>query len=77
MWPIEVTTTGNGKLDLQMISDNGQYIYWNLYDGDGTTLLKSSYTSGTKSSSSDGLAANLPIMFMFIHIIRADSYPTP
>lgn len=53
----KVTTTGNGKLDLQMISDNGQYIYWKLYDGDGTTLLNSNYTSGTKTYSTDGLGA--------------------
>ncbi|MBX7109856.1 MAG: T9SS type A sorting domain-containing protein [Chitinophagales bacterium] len=60
-----VTTTGNGKLDLQMISDNGQYLYWKLYDGDGTTLLKSDYTSGTKTYFVDGLAAGTYYVYVY------------
>ncbi|MEO6166348.1 MAG: hypothetical protein ABIO46_13730, partial [Chitinophagales bacterium] len=53
----KVTTTGNGLLNLEMVSYNGQYIYWVLYDGDGLTVLHSQYTNGSASYNVDGLAA--------------------
>lgn len=52
-----IVTTGNGELELTMASANGNYVYWVLYDGNGTTVLKSSYTSGTATHVTDGLAA--------------------
>ncbi len=54
-----ITTTGNGELELTMASANGQYVYWVLYDGNGTTVLKSSYTAGTATHVTDGLAAGI------------------
>jgi hypothetical protein len=52
-----IVTTGNGELELTMASGNGQYLYWVLYDGNGSTVLKSNYTSGTSTHVTDGLAA--------------------
>ncbi len=53
----EINTTEDGQIGLTMTSENGQYIYWQLYDDDGITLLKSDYTNGTSTHNTDGLAA--------------------
>lgn len=53
----KVVTTGNGQLTLDFNVNNVQYVYWQLYDGNGTTNLKSVYTNGSSSYSVDGLAA--------------------
>ena len=53
----KITITSNGKLDWTLSSQNGSYIWANLYDNDGTTLLLvSTNTNGTTSWSVDGLA---------------------
>ncbi|MGB3074503.1 MAG: T9SS type A sorting domain-containing protein [Chitinophagales bacterium] len=52
-----VTTTGNGSLTLQFASNNGQYVYWTLYDNNGTLVLNTNHTNGTASYVEDGLAA--------------------
>ena len=51
-----VTTDADGKLEVTFTSLNGQYVYYSIYDGDGTTQLASSYTSSTGTISKDGLA---------------------
>lgn len=51
-----ITTTGDGKLDITVTSNNGQYIWGYLYDNDGTTQLNAQATNGTIVLSTDGLA---------------------
>jgi len=51
------TTTGDGLVNLQLAVSNGQYVYWYLYDGNGTTYLNGTYTAGTFNYNTDGLAA--------------------
>ena len=54
----KVTTTADGRLRLTMASANGQNIYIDLYDNNGTTLLGSAYTTGTAVLvNKDGFAA--------------------
>ncbi len=53
----KVTTNGDGKLNVTIVISNALYMYWQVYDNNGTTLLASDYTSGTKTLSPDGLAA--------------------
>ena len=54
----KVTTIADGRLRLTMSSANNQNVYAVLYDGNGTTPLDSSYTSGTSVVvNKDGLAA--------------------
>ena len=54
----KVTTTADGRLRLTMASANGQNVYIDLYDNNGTTLLGSAYTAGTAVLvDKDGLAA--------------------
>ncbi len=52
----KITTTGDGKLDVTL-TPSGKYTWIYLYDNDGTTLLNSSYSTGTFTVSEDGLAA--------------------
>ncbi len=44
-------------IGLTLTSNNGQNVYYQLYDNDGTTILHNSYTPGTESYNTDGLAA--------------------
>ena len=53
----KVTTTGDGALNLALSVANNQYIYFALYDNDGTTQLKQDYTSTNSNYTVDGLAA--------------------
>ena len=53
----KVTTTGDGQLSLTLTSQAGKYLWVYLYDNDGTTLINSTYTAGTTTLNSDGLAA--------------------
>ncbi|HRH49494.1 MAG TPA: pre-peptidase C-terminal domain-containing protein, partial [Panacibacter sp.] len=53
----KITTTGDGKLDITVTSNNGQYMYCYLYDNDGITQLNTVAPSGTSVMSTDGLAA--------------------
>lgn len=53
----KVTTTGDGKLNVIITISNGKYMYWQVYDNNGTTLLASENTNTTKTLSPDGLAA--------------------
>ncbi len=54
----KVTTTADGRLRLTMASANGQNVYIDLYDNNGTILLGSAYTAGTAVLvDKDGLAA--------------------
>lgn len=51
------TTNGDGRVRLTMTSYNGQFVYWQMYDKDGTTSLHNGYTNGTDYYDVDGLAA--------------------
>ncbi len=51
-----VTTNAEGELSIDITSVNGQNVYAQLFDGNGTTLLVSDYTTSTKTISKDGLA---------------------
>lgn len=53
----QVTTAFDGKLKLTLNVANGQYVYWQLFDGNGTTYLNGIYTSTTNTFYTDGLAA--------------------
>ncbi len=61
----KVTTDLDGALKLTMTSHNGQYIYFKLMDKNGTTLLKSDYTSSSKSYTVDGLAAGTYYVWIY------------
>jgi chitinase len=53
----QVTTTGDGALNLALSVANNNYVYFALYDNDATTLLHSDYTSTNFNYTVDGLAA--------------------
>ena len=53
----KVTTNSDGKLDVTITVSNGLYIWCQIYDNDGSTLLSQQYTSGNITVSKDGLAA--------------------
>ncbi|MBA3647156.1 MAG: T9SS type A sorting domain-containing protein [Chitinophagales bacterium] len=53
----KITTTGDGLVRLSLTSQNGQYVYYQLFDADGITNLHSSYTNGSQSYDVVGLAA--------------------
>ena len=53
----KIVLTGDGKIDFGLTSHNGQNVYAQLYDGDGTTLMAGNYTTTTANYSKDGLAA--------------------
>ncbi|MBK8847377.1 MAG: T9SS type A sorting domain-containing protein [Bacteroidetes bacterium] len=53
----KVTTTLDGRINWTITSHNGQNVYAELYDNNGTTFLGGSYTSSTATYSKDGLAA--------------------
>ncbi|MEO8770888.1 MAG: GEVED domain-containing protein [Ferruginibacter sp.] len=65
----KVTVNADGRLDYTITSDNGQNVYAQLYDGDGTTYLVGNYTSNTVTYSKDGLAPG-------IYYIRIATYYT-
>ncbi|MGB3074502.1 MAG: T9SS type A sorting domain-containing protein, partial [Chitinophagales bacterium] len=69
----KVSTTSDGKLDITLIVSNGLYCYYQLYDFDGTTLLKSSYTNGTATFSQDGLAPGT--YYIYIYAFTAGQLP--
>ncbi len=52
----KVTTNADGRLDVTLTVSNSLYLWCYIYDNDGTTLLKSDNTNGTKLISVDGLA---------------------
>lgn len=53
----KVTTTGDGKLDVTVTVGNSLYMWCQIYDNDGTTLLAQANTSGTTTVTKDGLKA--------------------
>lgn len=53
----KVTTNADGQLNLSLTPANGQYVYVNLYDNNGTTLLYSTYSNNSFNFNVDGLAA--------------------
>ncbi len=53
----KIVVTGDGKIDFTITSENGQNVYAQLFDGDGTTYFVGNYTTGTANYSKDGLAA--------------------
>ncbi len=63
----KLVTTQDGMIGLSFTSNDGQYAYWQLYDNDGVTLLNSSYTSGTASYNTDGLAAGTYYVKVFAY----------
>ena len=61
----KITITSNGKLDWTLSSQNGSFIFANLYDNNGTTLLlTNTFTNATASWSVDGLAPGTYYMVM-------------
>ena len=50
------TTNADGAINLQLDISNNNYLRFDLYDGDGKTLLRSDYTSTTYNYTVDGLA---------------------
>ncbi len=55
----QIQVVENGKLTFTISSDNGQYIYAVLCDGNAITYLAGNYTSGSTSYSKDGLAPGI------------------
>lgn len=53
----KVTTNGDGKLDISLTPLSGRYTWIYLYDNDGTTQLNATYSTGTFTLATDGLAA--------------------
>ncbi len=53
----KLTTNKDGLIRLTLTPANGQYTFVTLYDHDGTTVLKSDYSNGVFSISTDGLTA--------------------
>lgn len=53
----KVTTTQDGMLKWTITSHNGQNVYAQLYDNNGTTLFGGNYTTGTATFTQDGLSA--------------------
>ena len=53
----KITTNADGKLNITITISNGVYMYCQIYDNNGTSLLEQGYTSGTSTVSKDGLAA--------------------
>lgn len=53
----KITATGDGLLSLTLTPGTANYIRIYLYDGDGTTLLNSSYSNTSLTMNTDGLAA--------------------
>jgi hypothetical protein len=53
----KITTTGDGMLKLNVTPVNGSYLWVYLYDNDGTTILKSAYSTAAFTMNTDGLAA--------------------
>ncbi len=52
----KITTTKDGRLDVKLTSVDGQYIWVNIYDNDGTTKLAGQNTNSNTTVSADGLA---------------------
>lgn len=50
-----VSTTLDGRIDFNITSLNGQYVYAELFDGDGITELAGNYTNSSATYSRDGL----------------------
>ncbi|MEP6468022.1 MAG: T9SS type A sorting domain-containing protein, partial [Parafilimonas sp.] len=66
----KVTTNADGRLRLTMTSANGQNVYADLYDNNGTTFITGTYTSGSAVVvNQDGLAAGT-------YYIRVHTYYT-
>ena len=66
----KVITNADGRLRLTMTSANGQNVFADLYDNNGTTLIAGSYTSGSAVVVNlDGLAAGT-------YYIRVHTYYT-
>ncbi len=65
------TTTGDGLVKLTMASANGQNVYWQLYDNNGTTYINGTYTAGTASYYTDGLAAGTYYVKVFTYYVMA------
>jgi len=61
------TTNGDGLVKLNLAVSNGQYVYWQLFDGNGTTSLHSDYTNANASYSVDGLAAGTYYVKIFTY----------
>jgi len=53
----KITTTSDGKLDVTVTVSNGVYMWCQIYDNDGTTLLAQNNTNATITVTKDGLAA--------------------
>ena len=54
-----VTTTGDGRLDVNLTVLNGLYLSCQILDNDGVIVLNSQYTNSNIIISKDGLAAGM------------------
>lgn len=61
----KVTTTGDGKLDVIIDISNSEYMWCTIYDNDGSIVVASDYTNGTKTISANGLAAGTYYMKLY------------
>ena len=52
----KITTTQGGKLSWTITSENGKYVWAELFNGDMVTLIAGNYTSTTATYNADGLA---------------------
>jgi hypothetical protein len=52
----KVTTNSDGKLNITIAVSNSEYLWCQIYDNDGITLLTQGYTAATTTVSQDGLA---------------------
>ncbi|MBX7109855.1 MAG: T9SS type A sorting domain-containing protein [Chitinophagales bacterium] len=65
----KLTTSEDGQIGLTITSYNAQYLFVQLYDNDGTTLLQSSYTNGSITVNTDGLAAGVYYAKIFAYYV--------
>ncbi|MEP7163057.1 MAG: GEVED domain-containing protein [Ferruginibacter sp.] len=71
----KVNVNADGRIDYTITSGNGQNVYAQLYDGDGTTYLAGNYTSSSANYSKDGLAPGIYyIKVMTYYTTEWDSY---
>jgi Secretion system C-terminal sorting domain/Fibronectin type III domain len=61
------TTNSDGLVKLNFAVQDNQAIYWQLYDGNGTTYLNGAYTYVNSSYNTDGLAAGTYYVKVFCY----------
>jgi len=70
-----ITTTADGSINLNITSQNGQYIYVQLFDHDGTTSLGVQNTNGTINVFTNRLAAGTYYVKVFPYYTSSGYIP--